>query len=244
MSAAETAAPTWALQCRGLTKRYERRAAVEGVDLAIAPGERVAVFGRNGAGKTTLIKLLAGLLRPSGGWVRVWGQRPWGREGVVRAQVGLATHQSYLYEELSAQQNLLFYGRLYGVRDPAARVASVLEQFGLAYRARDPVRTLSRGLQQRVALARAVLHRPSVLLLDEPDTGLDPSARASLSEVLLGGDQGLTVVLATHNLEMGMTLCSRSVILKDGRLAYDSRSDGEKGAGDTAVLRSLLDSGS
>jgi heme exporter protein A len=182
----------------------------------------VAVFGPNGAGKTTLIKLAAGLLSPSAGSVRLWGQRPLGVNGAVRAHVGLVSHQSYLYDELSARENLLFYAKLYGVQSPADRVDEALAAFGLAHRARDPVRTYSRGMQQRVALARALLHDPTLLLLDEPDTGLDPSTRESLQDLLTRQRPDLTVLMATHNLEMGLGLCERAIVLVNGRLVYDS----------------------
>ncbi|MBI4236599.1 MAG: ABC transporter ATP-binding protein [Chloroflexi bacterium] len=233
--------PAWAVETRSLSKAYDHVVALRGVDLAIRPGERVAVFGRNGAGKTTLIKLLAGLFRPSAGSVRLWGRRPWGRGVAVRARVGLVTHQSYLYEELSPWENLLFYARLYGTPDPPARVEAVLEGMGLGRRARDPVRTLSRGMQQRVAVARALVHDPSLLLLDEPDTGLDPAARAGLADLLARGRADLTVLVSTHNLAWGVTLCSRSAILTDGRLTYDSQRDGGDGARSEAALRRLLD---
>lgn len=241
MSGPGRPARAWAVETRGLTKSYDRLLAVKGVDLAIGPGERVALFGRNGAGKTTLIKLLAGLFRPSSGWVRLWGRRPWGRDATVRTQVGLLTHQSYLYEEMSAWENLLFYARLYGVPEPRVRVGTALEEMEIGRRAQDPVRTLSRGMQQRVALARALVHNPSLLLLDEPDTGLDPLARAGLADLLARRGADLTLLLATHNLELGMTLCSRAVILTGGRMAYDSAGEEGGGARSEAALRRLLD---
>ena len=217
---AQPAGPT--IACRGLTKTYGDAVALRSMDLAIGPGQRVAVFGRNGAGKTTLIKVFAGLLRPSTGAVQLLGRRPWGPSGSARAQVGLITHQSFLYEEFSARENLRFYARLYGVPDVSARIEAVLSTFGLEHRARQPVRALSRGLQQRVALARAMVHDPAVLLLDEPDTGLDPSARQSLEGVIAAAGRRLTVVIATHDVDLGLGLTDRSIVLDAGRIVYDS----------------------
>ena len=211
-----------AIACRGLTKTYGDTVALRSTDLAIGPGRRVAVFGRNGAGKTTLIKVLAGLLRPSAGVVQLLGRRPWGPSGSARAHVGLITHQSFLYEELSVRENLRLYARLYGVPDASARIEAVLSAFGLEQRARQPVRALSRGLQQRAALARAMVHEPAVLLLDEPDTGLDPSARRSLEEVIAAAGRSLTVVIATHDVDLGLGLTDRSIVLDAGRVVYDS----------------------
>ena len=217
---AEIASPV--ITCRALHKDYGNTIALHPTKLSIGRGERVVIFGPNGAGKTTLIKMLAGLLRPSGGSVRVLGRRPWGSPGSVRARIGLVTHQSFLYEELTTRENLQFYARLYGVPEAPQRIEEILVMFALENRARDPVRSLSRGLQQRVALARAILHDPEVLLLDEPDTGLDPAARQSLERVLRASGNDMTSVIATHDIELGLKLSDRSIVLASGRIARDS----------------------
>ena len=232
---------TWAIETHGVTKSFDTALAVRKLDLTVAAGERVALFGQNGAGKTTVIKLLAGVLHPTAGSIRVWGRRPYGPGAAVRRLIGLVSHQSYLYEELSARENLLFYARLYGLKQPETHVDVALENVGMARRANDTVRTLSRGMQQRIALARAIVHNPSILLLDEPDTGLDPSARERLADLLANQRPDLTVLIATHNLEMGMTLCSRSVILRDGYLVYDSQRKEESNAPSPEKFRRFID---
>ena len=234
--------PVPAIRCRGLTKSYGEVVALRATNLSIEDGERVVIFGRNGAGKTTLIKLLAGLLRPTAGSVRVSGRRPWGSPGTVRASLGLVSHQSYLYEELSARENLRFYARLYGLVDQEKKIDQTLARFALENRSREPVRNLSRGLQQRVSLARAMLHDPQLLLLDEPDTGLDPSARQSLQDVLHGSGSGLTAVIATHDIDLGMTLGDRTIVLESGRIVRDSLVDGTANATTerAGILETLL----
>ena len=233
---------TPAIFCRGLRKTYGDAIGLHATSLSIEGGERVSVFGSNGAGKTTLIKILAGLLRPSAGSVRVLGRRPWGLPGSVRGSIGLVTHQSFLYEELNARENLRFYAQLYGVPDARNRIEEILATFELANRAREPVRSLSRGLQQRVALARAMVHEPEVLLLDEPDTGLDPSARQSLERVLSAAGKGLTAIIATHDVDLGLKLSDRSIILESGTVVHDSAGTDshDSGAEREAIMRVLL----
>jgi heme exporter protein A len=141
----------------------------------------------------------------------------------VRKLIGLVSHQTLLYGDLSAQENLRFYGRMYDVPDLDERISQVLEQVGLAHRRRDPVRTFSRGMQQRLAIARAVLHRPSLMLLDEPYTGLDQDAAARLEAVMSAvGTEGRTVVMTTHDLERGLAVADRVAILAKGRVAFEA----------------------
>ena len=216
-----------AVRSAGLEKSYGARPAIRGVNLTINVGERVAVFGDNGAGKSTLLQLLSGLLRPSSGHIQVFGGQPWGREGGrVRAQIGTLSHQSHLYEELSARENLALYGRLNGVPNPHERADALISDFGLAGRRGDPVRTLSRGMTQRVSLMRALIHQPALLLLDEPETGLDAASREILAARIDESGPGVTVVLATHNIETGIALTYRDVVLRNGEIIYDSAVDG------------------
>ncbi len=219
------------VRCGDLEKSYGQRPAIRNLSLTIDAGERVALFGDNGAGKSTLLQLISGLLRPSGGGIRVFGGQPWGHAGArARARIGALSHQSHLYEELSARENLALYGKLYGVTDPQARADELISEFGLTGRRVDPVRTLSRGMTQRVSLMRALIHHPALLLLDEPETGLDATSREMLAQHITEQASGVTVVLATHNVEMGVSLTTRDIVLRDGEIVHDSESLGEQAA--------------
>lgn len=215
------AASSLAVEARGLTKQFGRTVALKTLGLQVRHGERLAVFGPNGSGKTTLIKVLGGLLRPSGGTVRIAGLDPWRDGPGARRLLGVVTHHPLLYEDLTAEENLLFFGRMFGLERLEQAVSEALRRVGLENRRRDKVRALSRGMQQRLAIARATLHRPAVLLLDEPDTGLDRESSAKLGEMLgaTGGTDG-AMVIATHNIRLGLGLCSRFAILAGGRITY------------------------
>lgn len=204
----------------GLHKRFAYRSVLRGVDLRVAPGECVALLGPNGAGKTTLIRILAGLLRPSDGSVTVAGHRLPEQASLARRQVGVLLHSPLLYAELSAEDNLHYYGHLYGLSDVKRRADGLLEQVGLSRWRRERAGTFSRGMQQRLAIARALLHSPPVLLLDEPHTGLDPDAVEKLDAKLrdlLG--TGHTLLVASHDLERAAGLADRAAVLADGRVA-------------------------
>ena len=209
------------LEARTLRKAFGPVPALRGVDLALSPGETVALFGANGAGKTTLVRCLAALCRPDSGMVLVGGENLAGAaSGRLRARIGYVGHQTLLYDALSAEENLLFYAGLYGLPDPARRARALLEEFGLAPRARDAVRGFSRGMQQRLSLARAFLHEPAALLLDEPATGLDPSAAAVLDGRLAGfRAAGGATLLVSHDIPAALALADRFAVLKGGRIA-------------------------
>jgi heme exporter protein A len=211
------------IEIHKLVKAFGNRAVLKGVDLAVAEGEFVTLVGPNGAGKTTLMHIIATLTKPTGGRVSVAGYDLAGGAVGVRRQLGLVSHKTLLYDDLSAEQNLHFYARMYDVPDAEARTESVLRRVGLWGRQRDPVRTYSRGMQQRLAIARAMLHDPPILLLDEPDTGLDQHAAAMLTDLLheVGATQR-TVLMTTHNLERGLELGDRVAILAGGRIAYQA----------------------
>ncbi len=210
-----------AIELVGLSKRFGRTLAVDDVGLTIAEGAAVALFGPNGAGKTTLMRLCATLLRPSRGTIRVCGLDTANEGPQVRRNIAVLAHESYLYPDLTATENLLFYGRLFKVRDVAARVRALIERLGLVGWAHRPVRTLSRGLLQRCALARVLIHEPKVLFLDEPFTGLDLEAQKTLHSVLADAHRrGTTLLMSTHDMPSGFSLCTSALVLARGRLAW------------------------
>jgi heme ABC exporter ATP-binding subunit CcmA len=213
---------TPALACERLTKRYGRVPALKSVDIAVHAGECVAVFGRNGAGKTTLLHIAGSLIRSFEGEVRVFGARRKDADAHTRRAVGLVLHETCLYDDLSVIDNLRFFARLYGVADYESRARALLARFGLDDRADSVVRTLSRGMKQRLAIARALVHRPRLLLMDEPFTGLDEPASQSLVAVLrefVGA--GGAVVLSTHDVERAFEVATRALILERGSVTLD-----------------------
>ena len=216
-----------AIEARGLTKKFGDRKAVRPLDLAIARGESVALFGPNGSGKTTLIRMLTSTLRPSAGSFKIAGLDPREADRAARRRVGALFHQTFLYDELSARDNLLFFGGLYGVADAPERADRLLEAMGLADRADDTVGSFSRGMQQRLALARCLIHDPEVVFLDEPFTGLDPLSASTFMQALGElHERGRTVLLVTHNLARGLELCQRWIIVNRGRIADQGDSAG------------------
>jgi ABC-type multidrug transport system ATPase subunit len=209
-----------AIEARGLGKSYGQNWALRGVDLDVAASEVVAVFGANGAGKSTLLGLLGTLFAPSCGTVHILGRDAIRDPQLVRGAIGVMMHQSYLYAELTAAENLVLYARLYGLPDVKERVRDALGSVGLLSVAGSRVRELSRGLQQRLALARCTIHKPAVLLLDEPESGLDAEGSRYLSQLIAAGrERGQATVLATHQVELGLTLAQRVVILEGGKIA-------------------------
>lgn len=212
----------WAIEVRGLTKSFGDRLALNGVELKVKRGEALSVFGPNGAGKTTLIKVLATLLKPTTGIVRVAGLDLQKSSMEIRRKIGVISHQTFLYDELTALENLKFYGKMYDVPNLEERIHEVITKVGLASRLHQQVRTLSRGMQQRLTIARAVLHNPPIMLLDEPETGLDENAHAMLNEMLSAFDGGQrTVIMTTHSLERGFEMGDRVAILVEGKIAYE-----------------------
>jgi heme exporter protein A len=210
--ATDADAPAVAL--RDLGRAYGERVALAGVSLELPRGATLAVFGANGAGKTTLLRVLATLLRPHVGEAVVLG-RTLPREGwAIRGRVGLLAHEPLLYRDLSARENLRFHARLHGVDD--RRGPALLEAVGMARRADEPVRSLSRGMAQRVAICRAVLHRPELLLLDEPLANLDPGAAAAVAP-LIGRATGAARVLISHDAELALAEADLVLGLRAGR---------------------------
>jgi len=209
------------LQAQGIERRFGSARVLRGVDLTVQAGRLHVIAGPNGAGKTTLLRILAGLSRPSAGTVHVFGHSL--REHPAhRREIGLLSHQSILYDDLTPLENLAFTARLYGLADPEAAARAGLERVGLAHRADDPVRSLSRGMVQRVAIARALLHQPRIMLFDEPFTGLDAPSAARVLEVLRGQlAAGAALLVVTHNLAEVWPIASWVSVLVGGRWVID-----------------------
>ena len=200
---------------------------LRGISLQARRGECHLIAGPNGAGKTTLLRLLAGLARPTAGGVTLDGATPGGHPG-VRRRIGLLSHQSQLYDDLTAEENLAFAGRLYGVHDPEGAAREQLAAVGLSARGREPVRRLSRGLMQRVAIARALLHAPDLLLLDEPFTGLDPDGRQRIAEIFgAQRESGRALILVSHDVHDAWSLATHAHVLVGGRWAHSGPAEGD-----------------
>ena len=203
-----------------LVKRFGLKTVLHGVDFEVQPGEFVALLGPNGAGKTTFLRILASLSRPSLGDVNIAGYKLPHEAAQVRARLGVVSHLPLLYGDLTAEENLRFYARMYNISNYELRVTEVLEMVGLEGRRRDLVRTFSRGMQQRLAIGRAVLHDPDVVLFDEPYTGLDQDASAMLDDVLKTvAAKGRTVVMTSHDLARAEDLATRFDILSRGLIS-------------------------
>lgn len=200
-----------------LVKRFGLKTVLRGVDFEVQPGEFVALLGPNGAGKTTFLRILASLSRPSVGEVNIAGYKLPHEAAQVRARLGVVSHLPLLYGDLTAEENLRFYARMYNIPNYELRVTEVLEMVGLEARRRDLVRTFSRGMQQRLTIGRAVLHDPDVVLFDEPYTGLDQDASSMLDDVLKTvAAKGRTVVMTSHDLARAEDLATRFDILSRG----------------------------
>jgi heme exporter protein A len=202
---------------RRLVKRFGPKVVLRNLDFSVEPGEFVALLGPNGAGKTTFLRILSSLSRPSLGQVQIAGYHLPEQAAAVRKKLGVVSHMPLLYGDLTAEENLIFYARMYSVQRSSERINEVLDLIGLANRRRDLVRTFSRGMQQRLAIARAVLHDPDVLLLDEPHTGLDQDACAMLDDALRRvAALGHTVVMTSHDLSRAADLAGRFDVLTRG----------------------------
>lgn len=208
------------IEARGMVKSFGLKPVLRGLDFTVEPGEFVAIVGPNGAGKTTFLRILASLASPTAGLVRIAGFPLPGAAAEVRRRLGVVAHQPLLYGDLTAWENLRFYGRMYSVSDLEARLESLLEMVGLWPVRDELVRAFSRGMQQRLAIGRAVLHEPRLLLLDEPHTGLDQEAAAMLDDLLKRvASQGRTIVMTSHDLARAHALASRVDVLAHGRMA-------------------------
>ncbi len=218
------------ISVKKLVKRFGLKVILRGLDFHVEPGEFVALLGPNGAGKTTFLRILASLSRPTMGEVNIAGHKLPHEAAQVRARLGVVSHQPLLYPDLTAEENLRFYARMYGIENQDERITDVLEMVGLNARRRDLVGAFSRGMQQRLAIGRAVLHDPDVVLFDEPYTGLDQDASEMLDEVLRSvAAKGRTVVMTSHDLARAEDLATRFDILSRGVIATSARREDFKG---------------
>ena len=230
------------IEVRKLVKRFGHKTVLKKLDFDAQQGEFVALLGPNGAGKTTFLRILATLSRPSLGLVKIAGFQLPGQASAVRSRLGVVSHLPLLYGDLTAEENLRFFGQLYNVEHLKTRVDTVLDLVGLSNRRRDMVRTFSRGMQQRLAIGRAIIHDPDVLLLDEPHTGLDQDACEMLDKVLLQvSARGHTLVMTSHDLARAAGLASRFDILTRGRIQASVQSDALAEDGLLAFYRQTLE---
>ena len=210
------------IDIKDVSKLYGRFRALDKLNLTVASDDFVAILGRNGAGKTTLLKILATLLKPSGGSVHIDGHDIRKDSNMILRQMGMVSHQTYIYNDLTAKENLAFYAKFYDVENPSEQIKTLLEKVGLAHRSEESVRRFSRGMQQRLSIARALLHNPKILLLDEPYTGLDQKASEFLDHILLGYHQaGNCILIVTHDIERIAGIAKRAVIFDKGKVAWD-----------------------
>ena len=212
------------IEVENLSKIFGLLPVLRSVSFGVARGETIVLLGQNAGGKSTLLRLLAGLSKPTAGVIRIGGWQVPEEAMEVRRQIGLVSHQPLLYGNLSARENLDFFGKLYGMaRDERGEaIGALLDQVGLATRADSLARDFSRGMQQRLSIARALLHQPEILLLDEPFTGLDQAAAETLEELVRSaGREKRTLIMTTHQLGRAPTLAGRALILARGRIAFD-----------------------
>ena len=226
-----------AISVEGLEKGYREWPVLWDLDLTVPWGETLALFGANGAGKTTLLRILATGVRPDAGQVRIAGQDLRRQTAEVRRRIGVVGHRSFLYDDLTPRENLTYYARLFEVPDRKARVNEALDMVGLSRRADHRVRTLSNGMQKRASIARAILHQPEVLLLDEPEAGLDRESRLMLGELLAGwATDGRSAILTTHDIALGLEWGHQAAVLARGKVEYTAgvASDIQRALSDSA----------
>lgn len=209
------------IEARGLVKKFGNKTALRNVDIILKEGDSLALFGPNGAGKSTLIQVLCSLLPPTSGSVRIAGYDARRDRESLHQMVGLIGHQTFLYPNLTAYENLKFYGTMYEVAQLNARISKVLDLVGLSDYRNDAVQSFSRGMQQRLSIGRAIIHDPMIMFLDEPFTGLDQQGREDFRKLILHfRDQGKTVIMALHDLHLGLELCNLAAILRSGKILY------------------------
>ena len=209
------------IAAKGLTKKFGYKTALRNIDIFLEQGDSLVLFGPNGAGKSTLIQVLCSLLQPTSGRVRIAGYEAQRDREALHQIIGYIGHQTFLYPQLTASENLKFYGAMYGVTRLNERIPEVLGLVGLSRYRNDIVQGFSRGMQQRLSIGRAIIHDPMIMFLDEPFTGLDQQGSEDFIKLILHfRDRGKTVIMASHHLHLGIELCERVAILKSGRIVY------------------------
>jgi len=239
-----TTGATEAVQVRSLEKSFGEWPVLWDLDLSVPWGQTLVLFGANGAGKTTLLRILATHVRADHGSVAVAGYSLRTRPEEIRRRIGVVGHRSLLYDDLTCRENLIYYGRLYGLKDHKPRVDEVLEKVRLGSRADHRVRTLSNGMQKRAAIARAILHEPDVLLLDEPEAGLDRESVSILDTLLAEWtDSGRSVIMTTHDLDLGLSWGHRAGVLRGGKVSFPDAESNENGnkVGETDIRQAVAD---
>ncbi len=211
------------ISVRNLYKRYDHKSILKGVNLSVTAGQVVALLGANGAGKTTLMRMICGLSKPNSGEISLGGVALSKAGTELRRYIGLVSHLPLLYDNLSGYENLAFFARMYDMQQPEARIEAVLHAVNLWTQRRDAVRTYSRGMTQRLAIARAILHDPPVLLLDEPDTGLDQTSSQMLHTLITRlGAANRAILLTTHNLDRALEWADVVSLLVDGKIVHQA----------------------
>lgn len=230
------------IEARGVVKAYGLRPVLRGLDLTVERGTFLALLGANGSGKSTFLRLLTGLTRPNGGSLHIGGWAMPQEAAAVRSQIGLVSHKSLVYDNLTARENLMFFGRMYNLpkAELRTRVDDLLKQVGLFRHAETLPRAYSRGMLQRLSIARALMHQPEILLFDEPYTGLDQTATGVLDRMLIGAhQQGRTVIMVTHEIARAAEMAQRVAIIAKGVIGYDRSTDGLSGLQLVADFRDI-----
>ncbi|MFA5844126.1 MAG: ABC transporter ATP-binding protein [Coriobacteriia bacterium] len=236
-------APALALEVRDLSRAFGARKALDGVSLDLPVGAFLSIFGPNGAGKTTLVKVLTTLMPPSSGSVKVLGADVVTDAVGLRSRIGLISHNPLLYPDLTAEENLLFFAQMYGLSQPESRVDELLRDVELDHRRLDVVSSFSRGMLQRLSIARALLHRPEILFLDEPYSGLDPHAVDILDGLIAEVRTHHTFVMVSHDLAKGLELCTHALILAKGSVVLFERTEDLDPDAFAATYRSVVGMG-
>lgn len=217
------------IEIKKLTKQADNKLILRGIDLSIKKGETIAILGPNGAGKSTLLKVLATLIKPTSGVVKVNGLDLKKNHVEIKKILGYLPHSSLLYDHYSPLENLVFFGNLYGVKNVEKRAIELVKDVGLSFFLNEPVKNFSRGMIQRIAIARAIVHDPEILLLDEPHTGLDQGAISILNNVILSmKEKGTTTLMVTHDFKQAAEICDRIIIVKSGKIVDDFQMENQE----------------
>lgn len=218
----------YAVRLRGVVKSFGRTRVLRGIDLDVPWGQTLSLVGANGSGKTTLLKILATLSKPDSGQILVGGLRPDKTGGALRKQIGVVTHDPLLYDDLTGRENLRFYCRMFGVSDADERVDSVTEMVGMTSRLDHRIGSLSHGMKKRFSIARALLHDPQILVMDEPESGLDHEAVSLLDKIISErSDPRRAIIMTTHDLDRAVRLGDSLAVLSDGRVSYSGNAKSE-----------------